>query len=204
MGAPGQILILNGAPRAGKSSIARAIQQSFDGIWLNPGVDAFMPTQPAALQPGIGLRPGGERPDLETHIPDLYAALYHTIAAQSRLGFNLVVDTNHHDFYSRPLDIMPRCAGILACLPVLFVGVTCPIDMIMARRDAGTGQTYLRSGADGDVPAPVLRWQEAVHRSWRYDLTVDTGATSAEACAAVIGERLAQGPGTAFVQLAGL
>ena len=28
-----------------------------------------------SLHPGIGLRPGGERPDMEEHIPALYAAL---------------------------------------------------------------------------------------------------------------------------------
>lgn len=38
---PGQIIILNGAPRSGKSSIARAIQESFDGAWINLGVDSY-------------------------------------------------------------------------------------------------------------------------------------------------------------------
>jgi chloramphenicol 3-O phosphotransferase len=30
--APGQIVVLNGPPRSGKSSIARAIQNTFDGV----------------------------------------------------------------------------------------------------------------------------------------------------------------------------
>ncbi|MCU0502603.1 MAG: chloramphenicol phosphotransferase, partial [Anaerolineae bacterium] len=62
--APGQIIILNGVPRSGKSSIAAAIQQTFDGVWMNLGVDRFMQMTPARYLPGIGLRPGGERPDL--------------------------------------------------------------------------------------------------------------------------------------------
>ena len=61
----GQIVILNGAPRFGKSSIATAIQNVFDGVWMNLGVDRFMSMTPERYQPGIGLRPGGERPDLE-------------------------------------------------------------------------------------------------------------------------------------------
>lgn len=43
---PGQIVILNGAPRSGKSSIASAIQASFDGPWMNLGVDAHMQITP--------------------------------------------------------------------------------------------------------------------------------------------------------------
>ena len=36
---PGQIVVLNGVPRAGKSSIAAVIQETFDGPWINLGVD---------------------------------------------------------------------------------------------------------------------------------------------------------------------
>jgi hypothetical protein len=35
----GRIVILNGPPRSGKSSIAAAIQARFDGVWMNLGVD---------------------------------------------------------------------------------------------------------------------------------------------------------------------
>jgi hypothetical protein len=63
--APGQIVVLNGPPRSGKSSIAHAIQNTFDGVWMNLGVDGFKQMTPERFQPGIGLRPGGERPDLE-------------------------------------------------------------------------------------------------------------------------------------------
>ena len=35
----GQIVILNGAPRSGKSSIVTAIQESFPGVWINLGVE---------------------------------------------------------------------------------------------------------------------------------------------------------------------
>ena len=57
--APGQIVILNGTPRSGKSSIAVAIQETFDGVWMNLGVDGFMRMTPARFMPGMGLRPGG-------------------------------------------------------------------------------------------------------------------------------------------------
>lgn len=59
--APGQIVILNGPPRAGKSSIAAALQDTPDRTWMTLGVDAAMRVTPAHLLPGVGLRPGGER-----------------------------------------------------------------------------------------------------------------------------------------------
>lgn len=85
----GQIIVLNGTPRSGKSSIAAAIQTTFDGVWMNLGVDRFKPMAPERYQPGIGLRPGGERPDLEPLIAVLYRAMYEAIAAHSRLGINI-------------------------------------------------------------------------------------------------------------------
>ena len=53
---PGQIIILNGTPRSGKSRLAAAIQASFPGVWMNLGVDHFMAMTPAHLKPGMGLR----------------------------------------------------------------------------------------------------------------------------------------------------
>ena len=45
VGTPGQVVVLNGAPRSGKSSIAAVIQNTFDGVWMNLGVDRFKPTR---------------------------------------------------------------------------------------------------------------------------------------------------------------
>lgn len=199
--APGQIVILNGAPRSGKSSIAAAIQGTFDGMWMNLGVDHSMATTPARVQPGIGLRPGGERPDLEAVVAVIYRALYASIAAHSRLGLNVAVDVGHHDRYSAPLGILPACARILAGLPVLFVGVLCPVEVIMARRIASGWNTDWTPG--DPIPPPVLRWQEAVHSPGVYDLTLDTAQHSPAQCATLIRQRLQEGPpGTALAEVA--
>jgi chloramphenicol 3-O phosphotransferase len=198
-GAPGQIIILNGAPRAGKSSIVAAIQQTFDGVWMNLGVDWFMRMTPARVQPGIGLRPGGEYPALEPLVVVLYAAMYDAIAAHSRRGLNVVVDVGHHDAYSVPRGILYDCARRLQGLPVLFVGVRCPLDIIMARRRHTWGAT---DSAD-TIPPPVRRWQDAVHDPGIYDLEVDTSVLTPESCAALIRERLGNGPPpSAFAHLA--
>lgn len=197
----GRIVILNGAPRAGKSSIARAVQDSLPGHWINLGVDAQNAMLPEALLPGIGLRPGGERPDLEPFVPGLYFALYDAIAAHALQGFDVVADLGHHDHYSRPLDILPACARRMTGLAVLFVGIRCPLETIMARRNADP-QFYV---AGPGVPDPVRRWQEAVHVPGLYDLDLDTADLSPQACASAIGAALAQPPEpSAFERLARL
>jgi chloramphenicol 3-O phosphotransferase len=199
---PGRIVILNGVPRSGKSSIAAVIQETFDGVWLNLGVDLFKAATPERYQPGIGLRPGGEVPDLESLIVLLYRGMYDAIAAHSRLGLNVVVDAGHHDAYSVPRGILPDCARRLTGLPVTFVGVRCPLAIVLERRHATWGAGH---AADGQVPPPVLLWQQAVHLPGIYDLEVDTSASSAEECAGLIRNHLETGsPSSAFQRLAAM
>ena len=192
-------MILNGPPRSGKSSIVSVIQETFDGVWMNLGVDAYMRMTPRKLQPGIGLRPGGERPDLEPYIVDWYRALYESIAAHSRLGLNVVVDAVHHDHYSTARHVLARCARQLDGLPVLFVGVRCPVEVALARRRATWGGAGFTPGSG--VRHPVELWHEAVHQPGIYDLEVDTSALTPAECAAVIAQRLGS-PADAFRRLA--
>jgi chloramphenicol 3-O phosphotransferase len=203
---PGTIVVLNGTPRSGKSSIAAALQGSSDVLWLNLGVDALAVTTPARLRPGIGLRPGGERPDLEAAVVVLFDALYAAVVAWSRAGRNVVVDVGHHDDYSEPLGILTRTATALQDVPAYFVGVRCAVEVIMARRDADPGADggggYATTGADGSVPDVVLRWERAVHDPGVYDLEVDTSTSPADTCAATILRRISEGAPAAFATLA--
>ena len=199
---PGQIVILNGAPRSGKSSIVAAIQDTFDGVWMNLGVDVFVRhVTPARYRPGMGLRPGEQEHALAPLVPLLYGALYESIAAHSRSGLNVVVDVGHHD-----AEVLVDCAHRVSGLPVLFVGVRCPIEVIMARRNAGQAGRegdYARGSETEPIPAPVLRWQHDVHVPGIYDLEVDTSRLSALDCAVAIRRRLADGPpSSAFQRLA--
>jgi chloramphenicol 3-O phosphotransferase len=206
--APAQIVILNGAPRAGKSSIVAVIQDTFDGVWMNLGVDLFARNvTPRRYQPGIGLRPGpgprkgGDKPELEPLVPVMYAALYESIAAHSRLGLNVVVDVGHHGAIHP--GVLGDCARRLTGLPALFVGVRCPIEDIMRRREEAGPSRYTLGTPEEPVPPPVLLWQDEVHKPGLYDLEVDTSKLSPQDCAELIRRRLRDGPpGTAFERLA--
>jgi chloramphenicol 3-O phosphotransferase len=199
---PGQIVILNGAPRSGKSSIVTALQETFDGLWMNLGVDVFViHVTPKRYRPGMGLRPGEEAHKLAPLVPTLYEAMYKSIAAHSRAGLNVVTDVGHYDG-----AILADSARRLAGLPVLFVGVRCPIEVVMERRNAGQpgrDGEYLTGSTSGDIPAPILRWQRDVHIPGIYDLEVDTSVLSPMESAAAIRRRLADGPPpSAFRRLA--
>jgi chloramphenicol 3-O phosphotransferase len=196
---PGQIVILNGAPRSGKSSIVSAIQETFEGVWINLGVDVARKTTPPRVQPGIGLRPGEERHQAAPYVPVLYAALYDSVAAHSRVGLNVAVDVGHYD-----AAILTDAAKRLDGLPVLFVGVRCPIETIMIRRRASEPGAYAIPAENEAIPAPVLTWQREVHGGWIYDLELDTSRLSAAECASAIGERLqSEAEGRAFTELRG-
>jgi len=192
----GQIVILNGAPRSGKSSIVGAIQEMFDGVWINLGVDAARKMTPPRLQPGIGLRPGEKGHPAASYEPVLYAALYDSVAAHSKLGLNVAVDVGHYD-----AAILADAAQRLDGLPVLFVGVHCPIETIMERRRGFEPGRYVASAEDKPIPAPVLRWQNEVHGGWVYDLELDTSRLTASECATAISEWLQRETPRAFAEL---
>jgi chloramphenicol 3-O phosphotransferase len=201
MPTPGQIVILNGAPRSGKSTIARAIQDRATSPWFCLGADASIASTPERLQPGVGLRPGGERPDLEDAVVLLSAALYGSVAAHARLGLDVVVDAGLHDAYSQPRGLVLDCARRLAGLPVLFVGVRCDLDEIWRRREATWGQA--RATADAALIDAVARWQEAVH-AHPYDLEVDATVDDPGRCADLVLARLSDGaPGSALARASG-
>ena len=123
--------------------------------------------------------------------------MYEAIAAHSRLGLNVVVDVGHHDVYSVPRRILPNCTRQLEGLPVLFVGVRCPLEVVMQRRSATWHDELLQE--------KVSLWQQAVHVPGIYDLEVDTSVLSSEECADVIRQRLAGGPPpSAFQRLAAM
>lgn len=206
---PGQIVLLHGAPRSGKSSILEIIQKSFDGPWMNLGFDTFIfQVRPEHYLPGgkyFRLGPHVWEQDettnelrhvLGAHSSALVEGLYASIAAHSRLGFNVVADVVHPDVSHR--QIFEDTVRALAGLPVLFVGVCCPLETIVERRrTAAPGRA--QSTSDVPVPPVAVWWDREIHSGKVYDLEVDTSLMSPEECAGQIRARLVQpSPVTVF------
>jgi len=152
---------------------------------MSIGVDAARVMTPPRAQPGIGLRPGEAAHPAAPFVPLLYAALYDSVAAHSKLGLNVAVDVGHYDS-----EILADSARRLVGLPVLFVGVKCSVELIMERRRASEPGRYVTADMNVAIPTPVLRWQTEVHAQWTYDLEVDTSTHTAKECAHVIRQRL--------------
>jgi chloramphenicol 3-O phosphotransferase len=185
----GSIVVLNGAPRSGKSTTVAAIQETLRGTWMNLGVDVSRLTTPPSAQPGIGLRPGEQAHPSAVLRPVLYAAFWESVAAHARVGLDVAVDVGLYE-PSLARDAAERLAG----LPVLFVGVRCPLAVVLERRGADPGEP---------TPTPVLRWQDKVHAHWEYDLEIDTSVLTPRECASAIGKALVDPPvPSAFAQLA--
>lgn len=172
----GRIVILNGVPRAGKSSLAQAIQTSVEGRWMIWGVDGFNATLPPELLPGIGLRPGGERPDLEAHLPELFERYCGVLLGLAQSGCDVVADLGLHRDYAAPFDSKALLAERLSGIAVYFIGVDCKTEIIMERRNADS-QNGLYANGPG-ISALLKRWQAAVHSGTRYDLRLDMGVLS--------------------------
>ena len=79
-------------------------------------------------------KPFALREKIEGLAPTMYAAMYESVASHSRLGLNVVVDVGHHDDYEGPEGILYDCARRMEGLPVLFVGVRCPVEVVFERR----------------------------------------------------------------------
>lgn len=165
--------MLNGAPRAGKSALVDALQRLDDEPWLNLGVDVLAPATPEVWKPGIGLRPGTDRPDLAHVRPRLFRGLFASWAAFSREGISVVADVGIH---SDP-DLWHQLKLELRTLPHGIVGVRCDPAIALDRR-ARTGYPVDRAMAE--------RWEEAVHRDAPYDLEVDGGGDSDQAAQSVL------------------
>lgn len=148
---PGSIILLNGASSAGKSTIARAIQEAADGPILRLSLDLFF--FGSVLPP---MRDG--RFDWGPMKQRLLAGYYPSLSAFARAGNDLVVD---HVFESQ-IDYDGMMA-VLEGLDVFLVGVHCPLEEL-ERRELARGDRRI-----GDARIDV----ETVHSFCDYDLDVD-------------------------------
>ncbi|MFT3989460.1 chloramphenicol phosphotransferase CPT family protein [Aestuariivirga sp.] len=184
MSRAGRIVHLNGVGSVGKSSIARAIQEQSEDIWLHVQMDSFLEMLPSRyMDHDDGLRfVHLNRTPAEVEIRSgpvverVLSAMPGAVAALVRCGNNVIVDDvlieNDASAYRSAWE----------GLDVLWVGVVAPLNVIEARE---------RNRGDRDIG--LARWQfERVHCNMRYDLTCDAGSASPAEIASLILARIAR------------
>jgi chloramphenicol 3-O phosphotransferase len=200
MGSRGRVIVLNGTSSSGKSTLVRALQERLDGAWLGVGIDTVVFALPRAYLDAprwaevfryVPAEPGAEAPfrietgELGLRLVD---GLHRTVASLADAGLSVIVD--HVLLEPRWL---PDLAGRLAGHDVLFVGVRCPLEVVVERERARRDRTIGQAAAQFDV----------VHRAGGYDLELDTSVLPPEAAAEAIAATLADGfPERAFSRIA--
>lgn len=199
---PGTVIVLNGPSAAGKSSIQREIQDSFEQPYLATGIDQLMlhmvpdryllqdvPDKKQVLWTDTTKDAQGA-PLHRVHFgPKGYRFLdgmHHTIRSLALCGNNVVVD---YLAFEQPW--LPRLAGVLDGLRAYLVGVHAPLSVLEER---ATSRPY---------PAGTARAHyEVVHKHGIYDLELDTSVLSIKECADAIRELIhRQENPTAFERL---
>ena len=168
------VIFLNGCTSAGKSSIARSLQDQMRSPYLLTGIDdAF-----AMLPPHLHNNPDGfffDRDD-QGHVRLNFgtfglAALkshHRACAAIAHSGVDLILDE-----VVLSNELVKDWRTVLDGIPVFWVGVHCDLEEL-ERREIARGDR-LHGQARGQF--------DLVHRYMDYDFEVDTSNTSPSICA---------------------
>ena len=157
-GVIGKIILLNGASSAGKSTLAKAIQQQIDEPFWHVSSDQFVE---AKLLP----ERRGEGGDFawSTMRPRFFDAFHRCLPAMASAGNNLIVD-HVIEFEIWMADLV----ALLAAYDVFFVGVHCPLAEL-ERRERERGNRTIGEGRDH---------LEVVHTFGDYDFELDTSTAT--------------------------
>jgi len=171
----GRVIFLNGTSSSGKTTLARAIQDSrLPELWLLLGIDTFITATPWQL---FGTAEGHDiKPDGSITVGPAFRAAQASwragVAAIARAGTNVVLD----EVLLRGGEEQAEWRDVLAALDVTWVGVHVDLDVAEARE-----------AARGDRSVGMARHQATVvHTGVTYDVEVDTTSTPTEVLAAQI------------------
>ena len=151
---PGRIILINGASSAGKSTLARALQQKLDIPFWHFSFDHLRDSN--AL-PMARIRSGEiEWSDMR---PAVFDGFHRCLPALAEAGNNLIVD---HIIENE--EWMWDLVKLLSPFDVFFVGVHCPLTEL-ERRERDRGNRRL-----GEARMDY----KAVHGFVEYDLEIDS------------------------------
>lgn len=170
------VIILNGGSSAGKTTLAKCLQNLLPTSWLRFSIDDLIDAMPdGMLDEDSGITFGADGSVTPgTVFRTLERAWMHGIAEMVRRGARVIVD----DVFISGIDARNRWETALEGLHVLWVGVFCDAAVASARENT----------REDRVAGMAASQATTVHVGMQYDVKVDTTETSPEECARFVAQ----------------
>jgi len=215
----GTLVVLTGTSGSGKTTTCLEFVSRREDLWLHFGADIFL----SKLTPrkfidggprsgdGVHMVPddpndpeGPAHLDLGRYGAGMLHAMHEMIAAAVRAGQNMIID--HITTMNPPL--LEDCVRVLRHVPVLFVALRPPQEILAARIDSRLpeivkvlGPEHGKKANDGTKRVSRYMAREIFSHDC-FDLVLDTGVLRPPQVCDAISARLSEGPGSAFETLA--
>ena len=174
-----RIIFLNGTSSSGKSSLAKALQETLDELYLHISVDGFL-----HLIPG---KWWDDKEVVQQEFPRWLSGFHASAASIARAGNWIILD--HVLENPKWLD---ECVELFDGMEVIFVGMHCSLEEL-ERRELERGDR--RKGL-------AHSQFEKVHVHGIYDIQIDTSTNATKECASVIADYILSGDSpSSFEQL---
>jgi chloramphenicol 3-O phosphotransferase len=181
---PGQIIFLNGTSSAGKTSIAKALQQRLQEPYMLVSLDGFFAMYAERV---IDPQTEAEAEAFTKLVPGVIEGFHKSAAALAGSGNNLIID-----HVLQEDEWLEQCLEYLAEYPVVFVGVKCPLTVLLERE---------KQRSDREPGTAEYQFNR-VHADRIYDVEVDTSVLSPDQCAdEVIRALVKPSAGSGFVEM---
>ena len=215
----GKIVIITGSTGSGKTTTCKEFVGQMDDLWLHFGIDLFLGTVvPRKFvdggprsDDGVHMRPDDPaRPDGPWHMDmgrygmAMVRTFHRMAVAAVRSGQNVVLD--HIATLDPPL--LQDCVACFRDLPVFFVGLRPPPEVIPRRIDERLEQIVAAMGRDHAVrnsenKKRVARFLfDRIFAHDLFDMVIDTDRHSPGEVVRLIAGGMGEGRGTAFGELA--
>ena len=154
----GNIIIINGVSSAGKTTLAKVLQDRLSQPYFHMDVDVF-----------CNMAPDKFNIDDYSVQWQFVSNMFHAVKLFSDMGFNLIVPC----IFLEDGDFLERCVTLLHDYPVLFAHVKCPVEELR-RREKERGDRKI--GMAEELLSLIVPKDT-------YDIEVDTYNFSVEECA---------------------
>lgn len=200
----GRIIFLNGSSSAGKTTLAKVLQDRLNDPWFHIALDQFRDGMPGRYRGmnapegtpghmGMNVVPAQCGDTVVTEVvlgevgQSMLRGMHKAISAFATAGNNVIID----DLIMQP-ETLEHYVSVLAHHWVLFAGIRCPLAVVNQRETTRPGR----------FPGTAQSHYDKVHAHECYDIEVDTSVASPVACADKIITYLRQGhTPTAFQKL---